>query len=70
MRGEDLSGSVIIVQAGTERRVTTTDLPVVVGGFSADIPVSGSEGAALAYIGLEDADDLIADLAAAFEAAE
>jgi len=46
--------TVIIEQAGGERRVEADELPVVIGGQAADIPVSGAtDGAPLAFVGVE-----------------
>ena len=43
----------VIEQAGAERRVEASELPIVIGGSASDIPVSGADGGPLAFIGLE-----------------
>ena len=46
--------TVIIEKAGGERRVEAGELPVVIGGQTADVPVSGTtEGAPRAFVGVE-----------------
>jgi formylglycine-generating enzyme required for sulfatase activity len=54
-----LTASVVIEQAGEERRVSAADLPVVVGGAAADIPVTGAEAAPLAFVGMEEGEPFL-----------
>jgi len=54
-----LTASVVIEQAGAQRRVSPSDLPVVIGGPVADIPVSGAESAPIAFIGLEESEAFV-----------